>query len=122
MTDEQYKALLNEVIAGREAANACRREVTQMRGELLRLEGSVTSLRGDVIILGAGQDVIIADIDKLGAKVDAMCQTIDGINHLAKSSYDMASSNVTELKATREELRQRLATDDRTQQSEVAAG
>jgi hypothetical protein len=121
LTDEQYKALLNEVIAGREAANSCRREVTHMRGELLRLEGAVTSLRGDVIILGAGQDVIIADIDKLGAKVDAMIQTIDGINHLAKSSYDMASSNVQELRTVRDSLGLK-ASDGQSRQSEGSAG
>lgn len=118
MTDDQYKALLNEVIAGREATNQCTRAVNNMRGELLRLEGAVTSLRGDVIVLAAEHDETARAVDKINARLEAVLQTVDGINHLAKSSYDMAASMVKE----QGKVRQALGISDEQQQPKDAAG
>lgn len=98
MNNEEYRALLNEVLESNALAKKNNNELTKLRGEVVKLDGSVTSLRGDIIILSADLSVNTEDVAKINSKLDAMMQTIDGMNHLAKSAYDMASSNVTSIR------------------------
>lgn len=118
MTDDQYKALLNAVIDSKEASNGVKRELAGVRGELAKLTGSVHDLRGEVIILGAKVEMVEEDVVKIDAKLGAMMQTIDGMNHLSKSAYDMASDALTKLK----NIPQLAAENDETNEQQRKAG
>lgn len=98
MNTEQYSALLKEVLASNALAKQNANELVRLRGEVVKLDGSITSLRGDVIILGAEVKVNSEDIAHVNDTLKAMMQTIDGMNHLAKSAFDMASANVVSIR------------------------
>lgn len=99
MTPEQYSALLNEVLESNALARRNANEITLLRGAVTKLEGALTSAQGDIIVLGAKVNVSADDILSGNRTLAAVMQTIDGMNHLAKSAYDMASSHAKTLRA-----------------------
>lgn len=109
MTDEQYRALLDAVIEAKEASNGVKRELTGIRAEMAQLTGAVHALRGEVILIGAKVEVVEDDVSSMNSKLVAMMQTIDGMNHLAKSAYDMAVDNVEKLKSVDPKLKLEFA-------------
>lgn len=120
MTDEQYKELLNAVIDSKESSNKVSRELTSVRGEMAKLTGAVHDLRGEVIMLGATVELTQEDVGKINAQLGAMMQTLDGMNHLAKSAYDMASDGVKKLKSLSPDALEDV-TDSDDKRTKVAA-
>ena len=112
MTDDQSRELRNAVIDSKEASNSVKRELAGVRGEVAQLTGAVHSLRGEVIILGAKVELLEDEVPAINAKLGAMMQTIDGMNHLAKSAYDMASDHVTKLKSLAPHLEAMTGTNE----------
>jgi hypothetical protein len=98
VTPDQYSALLNEVLESNAIAKKNANELVRLRGEVVKLDGSVTNLRGEIILLGAEVQVNGEDIAKVNDTLKAIMQTVDGMNHLAKSAFDMASANVVSIR------------------------
>lgn len=122
MTPDQYTALLNEVLESNALARKNAHEITLLRGAVTKLEGAVVGLQGDIIILGVKVDINDEDIKKVNAMLQAMMQTIDGMNHLAKTAFDMSSSNVISIRGLEKFVGKPLDDEQPKQEAETKGG